>query len=737
MTASPPPPPPADPADPADPIELMRIGLQGTATTRAPRWQPPAIQDLPSIPNVVVENFIGAGGMGAVYRARQTHLDRPVALKVLDPARIGDARFAERFAREARAMARLDHPAIVRLYDFGQAGSWLWLVIELVEGANLREVLRTGNLAPSEALRIAPQLCEALAHAHAAGVVHRDLKPENILIDGKGRPHIADFGLAKLRDDVGEQSATGAIIGTLPYMAPEQIAGAVAVDHRADLYALGVILYEMLTGTLPLGRFAAPSQSLHVDPRLDEVVYRSLERDPGRRYQSADDVRRAMEQATAAPPAQASGAPPPSAAAESASSGTPPPPPSPPPPPGTSSGGTDYGSLHIGPDGVSVSGLGGIGRRVRDAISEAVGDEVDRGSLHAGPPGVSLDGRQRGWTSASGEGPGYGERKLHRSGMLLTVGAALLTVWILSAGGGDGASGRVLDFALGSPADRLRNLTWAAAIAMGVGGISLIARAALPLAIIGGVGALLVVPWCWSCHWLVGLIAAFIALQTGHRVLRMPRLLRHYGSVGRGGRWWRWLLGMVLAAAGSWAAAWPYTHGGGPGPGPGPVPVPADGAALPHGPAMRLESKGVAPEVLCSWSGGAVQAARFHVSAWVRWTAVSGQAYLRLRTRMENGASLITRDVAKEGSRQAMSGSSGEWHRLVLPSTIYGTGTGVKEVELALVLPGPGVVEVADIELWPSGWPSGITEVPDLVEVPAPPNGTPVGPDGEPLEPHP
>lgn len=710
--------PPSAPADPVDPIGLMRIGLQDTATAPAPRWQPPAIQDLPSIPNVVVETFIGAGGMGAVYRARQTHLDRPVALKILDPARMGDARFAERFAREARAMARLDHPAIVRLYDFGQSGSRLWLVIELIDGANLRDVLRTGNLAPAEALRIAPQLCDALAHAHAAGVVHRDLKPENILIDGKGRPHIADFGLAKLKDDIGEQSATGAIIGTLPYMAPEQIAGTMGVDHRADLYALGVILYEMLTGTLPLGRFAAPSQSLHVDPRLDEVVYRSLEREPGRRYQSADDVRRAMEQATAAPPTPTSSVPPPAERTSSASSFPPPPPPPPPrqspPPPArpqadASSDGTEYGSVHIGPDGVKVSGVGGILRDVKEAISDAVGEDLDLGSVHIGPDGVSLGGRQRRKNGAFSDGPDFGDRKLHRSGMLMIIAAVLLTLWLLAAGG------------MGSPADRLRDPTWMATVAMGAGGISLIARTALPLAIIGGIGALLVVPWCWSYHWLVGLVAAFAALQIGHRVLRMPRLLRHYASVGGGGRWWRWPAGLVLAAAGCYAAAWPYTHGE--------TPVAGDTSGLLHGPVIVHQSKGSEPEVLSRWSGREVHLeSRFHVRVWVRWTQVSATAYLSLRTRLANGTALITRDLAKEGPRQAMSGSSMGWHQLILPATTPGTGADVVEVELALILPGPGRVDVGAIELWPDGWPSGISEVADQVDEPPLPTGAPVGP---------
>jgi serine/threonine protein kinase len=200
-------------------------------------------------------------------------------------------------------MARLNHPGIVVVHDHGVAGDLAWMAMELVDGANLRQVLATGRLSPEEALRLVPQICEAVQFAHDHGVVHRDLKPENILIDGRGRPRIADFGLAKLREGPGELTQSGQVLGTYRYMAPEQVEGAKHVDHRADIYALGVMVYEMLTGSLPLGRFEPPSRRVAVDVRIDEVVLRSLEREPERRWQRAAEMQQAVERITVhAPP---------------------------------------------------------------------------------------------------------------------------------------------------------------------------------------------------------------------------------------------------------------------------------------------------------------------------------------------------------------------------------------------------------------------------------------------------
>jgi serine/threonine protein kinase len=236
--------------------------------------------------------------MGAVYKARQTKLDRLVALKVLPPEWGADPAFAERFAREARTLARLNHPHIVAVHDFGEAGGLYYLVMEFVDGPNLRQVLQDGKLPPEQALALVPQLCEALQYAHEEEVVHRDIKPENILLDRRGRVKVADFGLAKLLNRPrAEFTLTGSrqVMGTLDYMAPEQRNSPLAIDHRADIYSLGVVFYEMLTGELPLGHFPPPSEKAAVDARLDGVVLRALKTDPGQRYQSVREVKTDVE----------------------------------------------------------------------------------------------------------------------------------------------------------------------------------------------------------------------------------------------------------------------------------------------------------------------------------------------------------------------------------------------------------------------------------------------------------
>jgi tRNA A-37 threonylcarbamoyl transferase component Bud32 len=281
---------------------LFAGGLATAASPPNADFEPPAIAELaPLFPQLEIIELLGAGGMGAVYKARQPHLDRLVALKVLPPR--DDPTFAERFTREARTLAKLNHPSIVHIYDFGQAGGYSYIVMEYVEGVNLRQAERSGKMMPAEALAVVPQICAALQFAHEAGIVHRDIKPENILLDAKGRVKIADFGLAKLLDAAGPQHLTGThqAMGTLHYMAPEQWEKPASVDHRADIYSLGVVFYELLTGELPLGRFAPPSEKVQVDVRLDQVVLRALEKEPERRYQRASDVQTDVEGITAKP----------------------------------------------------------------------------------------------------------------------------------------------------------------------------------------------------------------------------------------------------------------------------------------------------------------------------------------------------------------------------------------------------------------------------------------------------
>jgi tRNA A-37 threonylcarbamoyl transferase component Bud32 len=287
-------------------VEADKIGPSNTGsdvpTSATPpgKFEPPDPAELAKqFPQLDVLELLGQGGMGAVYKARQKQLDRLVALKILSPQVGQDPAFAERFAREARSLAKLNHPYIVTVYDFGQTKNGLfYFVMEFVEGTDLRHVIQAGELSPREALAIVPQICQALQYAHDEGIVHRDIKPENILLDKKGRVKIADFGLAKLLDrpaEVYTLTDAGQKMGTPHYMAPEQVEHPHQVDHRADIYSLGVVFYEMLTGELPLGRFAPPSQKVHVDVQLDKVVLRTLEKEPERRYQHASEVKTDVE----------------------------------------------------------------------------------------------------------------------------------------------------------------------------------------------------------------------------------------------------------------------------------------------------------------------------------------------------------------------------------------------------------------------------------------------------------
>ncbi len=287
---------------PADcPRCLLAAGLEtGAAGADAGGSTPPA-PTAPSpeeigryFPQLEVLELLGQGGMGIVYKARQRSLDRMVALKVMPPEASREPGFAERFTREARTLARLQHANIVGVHDFGVADGLYFLLMEYVDGLNLRQAMREGKLTAHEALAIVPQICDALQYAHEQGVVHRDVKPENILIDRAGRVRIADFGLAKIvqRTPVDVTlTRAGQVMGTLHYMAPEQYRTPDSVDHRADIYSLGVVFYEMLTGELPLGSFPPPSSRAGVDARLDGVVLRALESERDRRWQSASDVK--------------------------------------------------------------------------------------------------------------------------------------------------------------------------------------------------------------------------------------------------------------------------------------------------------------------------------------------------------------------------------------------------------------------------------------------------------------
>lgn len=289
---------------------LLRIGFDtqsgmaidpSSSNNYRPAFLPPTIDELaPHFPQLEILEVLGHGGMGVVYKARQIDLDRIVALKILRPNISLEQGFAERFQREARALAKLSHPNIITVYDFGRKDALYFFIMEYVDGTNLRQIERSGQLSPAAALTIVPQICSALQYAHDHGVVHRDIKPENILLAKSGDVRIADFGLAKLAgtDEQIPLTGTWQVMGTPHYMAPEQFEKPSSVDHRADIYSLGVVIYELLTGELPIGRFRLPSEKVKVDVRLDEVVLKSLDKEPNRRYQRVTDVASAVEAAS-------------------------------------------------------------------------------------------------------------------------------------------------------------------------------------------------------------------------------------------------------------------------------------------------------------------------------------------------------------------------------------------------------------------------------------------------------
>src|SRR3569623_2043521 len=206
-----------------------------------------------------------------------------------------DARFAERFAREAQALAALSHPNIVTVHDFGRAGGFYFLLMEFVDGVNLRQAMSAGRFTPEQALAVVPPICEALQYAHEHGIVHRDIKPENLLLDRQGRVKIADFGVAKMLDaETRIGLAESQPAGTPQYMAPEQKEAA-RTDHRADIYSLGAVLYELLTGETPGAKLQPPSLRAQMDVRIDEIVLRALQTRPELRYQTAGEMKAHVE----------------------------------------------------------------------------------------------------------------------------------------------------------------------------------------------------------------------------------------------------------------------------------------------------------------------------------------------------------------------------------------------------------------------------------------------------------
>lgn len=262
--------------------------LDTTAISRRPTPE--------TLPGYRLESLVGMGGMGEVHKATQLSLGRTVAVKLLNPELAKDAAFVARFQKEAAALAALSHPNIVSIVDKGKTDTTYYLVMEFVEGPSLREQVRSPLLTPRDALRMMMEICRAVAYAHEKGIIHRDLKPENILFDQQAGGHakVTDFGLASFLDDANTRfnlTSTHVSMGTLSYMAPEQRVDAKNADKRADIFSLGVILYELLTGEVPLGTFDPPSKRKPgIDPRLDGIVARCLKPDPADRYNTVEEM---------------------------------------------------------------------------------------------------------------------------------------------------------------------------------------------------------------------------------------------------------------------------------------------------------------------------------------------------------------------------------------------------------------------------------------------------------------
>lgn len=258
-----------------------------------------APEQVVEVAGIEIETPLGRGGMGAVYLGRQLSLDREVAVKVLASELADDPQFLERLEREARVMARLRHPNIVAVHDFQRTEDGAAIVMEFVEGGSLREKLlqHPNGLPVAEALRILRQIAAGLEAAHASGVIHRDMKPENVLIDADGTARVTDFGLAlPLHEASTRLTLSGTAVGTVDYMAPEQFRG-VEADPRLDVFALGVMAYELLTGKTPRGSFDAPNRlRADVPAQVSAAVMKALRPEPAERFASIAEFMKALHE---------------------------------------------------------------------------------------------------------------------------------------------------------------------------------------------------------------------------------------------------------------------------------------------------------------------------------------------------------------------------------------------------------------------------------------------------------
>jgi serine/threonine protein kinase len=251
-------------------------------------FEAPSLEVLSGLlPAYEFDSFIAQGGMGAVYKARQRALDRDVAIKIL-PRELGeDPDFRQSFETEARAMARLNHPNLIGVYDSGDIDGMLYIVMEYVNGKSLYHSAYNLAVDPEQAAALVKGICDGLAHAHENGVIHRDIKPANILLNEKVVPKIGDFGLARPADS----ASPGLIMGTPGYTPPEIYDNPEHADVRTDIYAVGVILYELLTGHKPEDEdMQPPSTLVACDKKLDVIWQKSTDPEPSRRYENAEDM---------------------------------------------------------------------------------------------------------------------------------------------------------------------------------------------------------------------------------------------------------------------------------------------------------------------------------------------------------------------------------------------------------------------------------------------------------------
>jgi serine/threonine protein kinase len=242
----------------------------------------------PHFPGYEIESLIATGGMGAVYLAVQKSLERNVALKILPPELSADAGFRDSFEAEAKAMGRLNHPNLIGVFDFGEVGGMLYIIMEFVPGKSLFHSADGIAIDQNEVVRLVTGICAGLAHAHEHGILHRDIKPSNILLDLNAEPKIGDFGLARPADWTIQEGEE--IFGTPHYTAPEVVANPHSVDHRADIFSVGVLLHELLTGKLPADDPRPPSVISRCDIRFDAIVKRATQPLAAARYHSAKEM---------------------------------------------------------------------------------------------------------------------------------------------------------------------------------------------------------------------------------------------------------------------------------------------------------------------------------------------------------------------------------------------------------------------------------------------------------------